>query len=172
MSPSSLRVKASVLPGAGKASGLPLLISLWPYCYLSLLVPSAPAILSPLLLLTCALIQGLCTCSAPLLCLESCSSGYLPGSVPYFSRSLRKCHLLKKSFSEDSFLNFTSTSHTHSPALYGPSLFSSTPWPRHPQVQPNKDLPPPSQPRTRHRYPLTTAQVTIWVLHSCAKAAP
>lgn len=52
------------------------------------------------------------------------------------------------------------------------SLFSSTPWPRHPQVQPNKDLPPPSQPRTRHRYPLTTAQVTIWVLHSCAKAAP
>lgn len=132
MSPSSLRVKASVLPGAGKASGLPLLISLWPYCYLSLLVPSAPAILSPLLLLTCALIQGLCTCSAPLLCLESCSSGYLPGSVPYFSRSLRKCHLLKKSFSEDSFLNFTSTSYTHSPALYGPSplflLLFFCPW--------------------------------------------
>lgn len=28
------------------------------------------------------------------------------------------------------------------------------------------------QPHTRHRYPLTTAQITIWFLYSCAKAAP
>lgn len=28
------------------------------------------------------------------------------------------------------------------------------------------------QPHTRHRYPLTTAQITIWFLYSSAKAAP
>lgn len=120
MSLFSRGVKASALPEAGKASTVCPLLTFWSYCYYSLPDHSAPAILTPLLLLTYALTQGLCTCSFP--CLESGSSRYPPGSFPYSSRSLLKYHLLKEAFSAEPILNFTSTSHTHHPALYGPLL--------------------------------------------------
>lgn len=120
MSLFSLRVKASALPEAGKASTVCPLLSFWSYCYYSLPDHSAPTIPTPLLFLTYALTRGLCTYSSP--CLESCSSGYLPGSFSYSSRSLLKYHLLKEGFSAEPILNVTSTSRTHRPALYGPLL--------------------------------------------------
>ena len=73
-------------------------------------------------------------------------------------------------FNYFSYINPAGTHH-HMHLVFSFSLFSHNSLALTPSTSARVFHPLP-QPHTRHRYPLTTAQITIWLLYSCAKAAP